>query len=460
MKYTTAIALAAIFVTAPVVLADDVQPLPPPVEAAPAPAATPATAPVPAPPVEQVKPTPPPVPAVTPDSEIFRRTPKIDGQIDPGEWDKFYSFEYNGVRGTAYIDWDDRNLYVASRTSAPSDLLIILDGAADGWFHGSDNFEITAKRAVGDGAPTLTVSRYQSKGKPGAPAAPLVAAESSMFVMKAASAPDSNVYEIAIPISAVPGLDLKLDRQIGLKVAVGVGSPEVTWIPTAPFGEVQMASFVCAKSNSLVPLKVDVEVRDPRLVPGDELNARITFRNTSEVYARIDTIIVGGEGKTAKLLGSELLRLDGIAPGKSYTAMFKSALGKTATIGSAAMGVEARWGEERVASSLVSFDVVSAYEVGIDCSVQGKTGERRVIVTVKNNTKKSAYGKVKLSLPEGWQVRHSVVDKEFFLRDEDASTEVVYRVTPPAGAKGRVPALAEVQIGGQTISVSGVVDAQ
>jgi hypothetical protein len=395
---------------------------------------------------------------VTPDNEIFRRSPRIDGVIAPGEWDRLYSFEYNGARGTAYIDWDDRNLYVASKTTAPSDLLVILDGTGDGWFHGSDNYEITAKRAMGDAAPTLTVSRYQSQGRPGSAAAPLVAAESSLFVMKAASAADSNVYEIAIPRTAVPGLGLAAGKQVGIKVSIGFGDPEVVWVPNAPLGEVQMASFVCNKSNCLVPLKVDVEMRDPRIVPGEELVAKLTLRNTSDIFAKIDTIIVGGEGATAKLLGSQLLRLEGIAPGKSYSTLFKSTLGRAAIPGSSALGVEARWGEDRVASSLASFDVVNPYEVSISSGERMKTGERRVVVTIKNNTKRSAYGKVKLSLPDGWAVRNSADEKEFLVRDEDSETAVIYRVVAPSKPAARVPVLAEVQIGGQTLSASGVID--
>lgn len=477
MRHIFAVAFAAIFAATPFALRADtvgatpdaqppgqvapapVPPLPTAAEATPA-AVTPALAPVPAP-VPQPAPVTvprPPVPTVSPDFDVFRRTPTIDGTVDAGEWDKFYSFDYSDVHATTYIDWDDNYLYVASKTNAPTDLLVILDGAGDGWFHGSDNFEITAKRARGTAGPTLTVSRYQSQGAPGVAGTPLVATESSAFVMKAGTALPYYTYEICIPRSAVPGLELKSGEKFGIKVAVGVGTQEVVWIPSSPLGDVQTATLVTSKSSLSFAGKVDVTIRDTRIVPGEDLIAKISVRNASQVPLRVDSIVVGGEGRTSKLLGSQLIRLDGVEPQKSFTRGFRSQLSRAATPGSAALGVEVRSGDDRVGSALVSFDIVPAYSVRMELPDRSASrNERRVIVIVHNNTQGEAYGRVKLNLPEGWTVRHGGVTKTFLVRNEEGEESVIFRVTPPEKADQPAPVLAEVQIGQQTLSVSGVL---
>lgn len=450
MRFLLAAVMAAVLVT-PMAWADELPPAP--VDTVPVAPAAVSEPPAPPAPVTEA-PKPLPIPVVTSDTSIFKRTPVVDGRIEPGEWDKYFSFDYGDLKSTAYVDWDDNNLYVASRSSAPTDLLVILDAANDGWFHGSDNYELAARKALPGAGPTLSVSRYQSQGAKGTASAPLTAAESSAFTMKVGSSADEYVCEMAIPKSAVHGLDLRPGRKIGIRVAIGVGT-EVLWIPISPLGDVEPVELVTSKSSSADGLKISLDLRDSRLSLGDELSAKISVRNVGDKPADIDAIIVGGEGRTAKMLGSQLIRLDGIQPGKTYTTTFKTPVPRSTALGSAALGVEVRSGDERVAASLVSFDVVPAYEVALDPVVQRVSGgDYRIVVNVKNNTRKQAYGTVRLSLPDGWGYRRGGSEKAFLIRGEDQQESIVYRVIPPKKVEGKFPALAEVVIDGHLVSAS------
>jgi len=406
------------------------------------------------------EPAQPPVPTVTPETKVFKRTPAVNGQIEPGEWDEYFTFEYGSLRVWTYVDWDDDCLYVASKSTAPTDLLVTLDANGDGWFHGSDNYEFVARRGQEGESPTLSVSRYESQGTPGGGGAPLAAAEAAAFTMKAGSAPDSYVLELAIPRSAAQGLELRGGKKISLKVAIGVGSPDVQWIPPAPLGEVQTIELVSLKSSVPPSLKLTVDVKDKRLTPGEDLIAKIHVRNTDKAVATVDSVVVGGEGKTAKLLGSQLFRMEGIDPGKSFTCTFHTPISRSAPPGSAALGVEVRSGDERIASSLLSFDIVPTCEVRLDLGSQpiARGQVRRIAVVIKNNSQRGVYGRVRLSLPDGWVFQRSRGVKEFDIRQEDGEQAVSFRVKAPDNAQGKTPVLAEVQTGGRTVSVSGVLE--
>ncbi len=407
-----------------------------------------------------IAPPAPMVPTITAETRIFKRTPLINGDIEPGEWDQHFAFSYAGVQVWTYVNWDDNNLYIASKSSSPTNLLITLDANNDSWFHGSDNYEFVARHGLFGESPTLSVSRYESQRMAKDRSAPLTAAEAAKFKMKAGSTPDGYVYEIAIPKDSVTGLVLKPGKPIGLKVSVGIGDQDIIWIPEAPLGEVQSTELVALKSSSSGLGKVAVELRNAKVPPGEELVAKITIKNDGASILKADTVVIGGEGKTSKLLGSQLVRLEGIKPRGVHSTTFRSMIPTSAVPGSYAVGVEVRASGERIASSLVSFDVVPSYVARID-TPNAPTGSNdfvRVPVVITNNTSKEAFGRVKLSVPQGWTHRWGSETREFKLRRGVSEDTVVFRVVPPAKAKGKIPVLAEITIGDEKLSVSGMID--
>ncbi len=399
-------------------------------------------------------------PNVVADLNIMKRTPSIDGQIEPGEWDLLFKFDYKGVSAKTYANWDNENLYIASETSEASDLLVTIDAKNDGWFHGDDNYELAARREQGPDTTSLSVSRYESRGASGTGGVPLTSGEASAFTMKAGQVPGSYVYEIAIPRKAIPGLQIKPGAKLGLKVAIGIGSPDVEWVPSAALGEVQTAELVTSKTSSTEKLSVRCDMLDNKLVPGQELVAKITIKNQGITTAKVDSVVIGGEGKTAKILNSQLIRTRGIEPGKSYSTTFRSPVFAGSELGSQALGVEARSDEKPVATGLFSFDIVPKYELRMAAEEKPlkKGFYYQITVIVKNNTPGGISGTVTLSAPDGWTARKSKLIKLFKITQEDAEQDIVFRLDPPDYAQGQATFTAEVRIGSDVIKESRTVN--
>ena len=53
----------------------------------------------------------------------------------------FAEVHADDVHGKTYLRWDDRFLYFCAVTDKPANILIQIDAANDGWFHGFDNFQ-------------------------------------------------------------------------------------------------------------------------------------------------------------------------------------------------------------------------------------------------------------------------------------------------------------------------------
>lgn len=407
-------------------------------------------------------PPPPPIPTVKPDTSVFKRTPVINGIIESGEWDSYYQFAYGETRVTTYVNWDDENLYVAMKSNSPADLLITLDANGDGWFHGPDNYELVARHGQDSDAPTLSVSHYASQGPASKGGMPLSSTDAAAFTMKAGSGSGSYTYEVGIPRASVVGLDLQPGKKIGIKVAVGLGSQDELWIPTAPLGEVQPTELVKVKTGASSPLAVDIDLKNPTITPGDEIVAKITVKNKGNAEIAADTLVIGGEGKTAKLLGSQLIRLEGLAPGKSFSCTFRTPVPKSAALGSGAIGVEVRGGDDRLAASMLSFDILPPYEARLEVGkAPSKSGEyRRIAVMVKNNTRNDLYGVAKLNLPAGWKFKWSEGTRDFQIRANEPEQAVIFRVLAPDDYTGDAPVLAEIKAGELVLTSSAVVPVQ
>jgi len=69
-------------------------------------------------------------------------TPRIDGRVDPSEWDLLYD---NGSAQT-YMQWEPDKLFFGLCAPDGSDLVVSLDVQGDGWLVGDDNLELRVRR--------------------------------------------------------------------------------------------------------------------------------------------------------------------------------------------------------------------------------------------------------------------------------------------------------------------------
>ena len=249
---------------------------------------------------------------------IFRRTPVIDGVVDEGEWDGFYAFSATGWDATTFADWDSANLYIGAKSNKPFDIMTVIDGNNDGWFHGEDNYELCSSGGAA-GNMTLAVSRYDSKSTRSPVATPVTSEEAGLIEVKSSKGDAGYMIEMRIPAVLIKGLRLTPDRKLGLQISLNAGDEFSGWIPTKDLGDTRECTLVTKKLASLKPLEVGLDLRSDRVARGDELVGRLHLTNNSMDTIEVRTFVLGGEGKASDYLSSQKVRLEGLAAKKHYT---------------------------------------------------------------------------------------------------------------------------------------------
>ena len=409
-------------------------------------------------PVDAVGPAAPsgqPMPPIVPDTGIFKRTPVVDGLIETGEWDVFYTFDRGGWEVTTFADWDSAKLYVAARSSKPFDLLVLLDADADGWLHGEDNYEFRAVRGD-DGAVALSICRYDSRGAVAPTAVPVAPHEAAMVRM-ASGEEDGYVLEMSVPGALIRSLKLAEGRKIGLCVAVRTGAGESDWVPSGGASGIKSCTLVSKKMAALRPLEIGFDLRDYRIARGEELSGRFHLTNTGAGTVDAKYFVIAGEGRADAYLSSQKIRLDGIPPKKHITHDVRSVIPSDMPLGSWAIGAEARSGDGRLGGALVSFDVVEPFDLSLrlpEKPVPADVKDVTFSVVISNNKRGSLRGTAKITLPVGWELWRDADVREFYARG-GAMTFASFKAKPPLGAIGGIPVRFDVTADGESKSIEG-----
>ena len=404
---------------------------------------------------------PPPAAAspslITPDTDLLRRTPVIDGVVEDGEWDKFYSYSSGDWEVTTYANWDSRNLYVGAKSNKPIDFLYVLDANDDGWFHGDENFEFKGSRAA-DGGLTLSVCRYESRNIKSPVATPVTEAEASMVELKSTKSADSYMIEMRVPVSLVRGFKLAAGRKIGFQINVKSTPDESGWAPTNEVGDVRDCTLVAKKFAALKPLVLGFELKDSSVARGEELVGRFHLTNSGSETLDARNYVIAGEGKAGAYLSSERIRIEGLPPRKHISREIRTVVPVDMPVGSWALGAEVRSADARLGGALISFDVVDPFEVDLrlpSTDVRADVKDVTFQVVVKNNTRRAIRGRVKITLPVGWELWKNADTREFLAGPRGSVSFATFKAKPPLGEMGSVPVKAEVTVGGETRTVEG-----
>jgi hypothetical protein len=445
---------AAVVFLAGISLAQDAPapvPVTPAVETAPVPAAATAPAPTPAPKFE--------APAVVCDTELFRRTPIIDGVVEDGEWDIYYTFTASGWDAMTYANWDGANFYVAAKSNKPIDILAILDANADGWFHGEDNFEFRTTRGAGD-VIALSVNRYESRNTKSPAAMPVTEQEAALVQAKSGKTDTAYMIELKIPASLIRGYKQKADKSIGFQINLNAGDDFSGWFPARELGDTKECTLVTKKIAALKPLELGFDLRDSRIALGEELIGKFHLTNSGTETADARSFIIAGEGKAGEFLSSEKIRMEGLSPKKHFAHEVRSIVPSDMRLGSWAIGAEVRSGSDRLGSALISFEVVEPFDIELrvpEKSVKSDVKDVTFGVGVRNNTRHRIRGVTKITLPIGWELWRNADTREFSVPTGDAVTSTTFKAKPPLGALGDVPVKMEVTIEGRTKIVEGKI---
>ncbi len=425
-----------------------------PVEAAPVAPAVPI---VPTAPVETIQPVvTPSVQEITPDTNIFRRTPKIDGIVDDGEWDTFYTYSSDGLDITTYADWDSDNLYVAAKSNKPVDLLALLDAYNDGWYNGEDNFEFRALRAENNTL-KLIVNRYDSKRTRTPAASPVTLDEAALVEVKSSVNDGATSIEMRIPAALVHKFKLGRDRKIGLLISARTGSDEASWVASGAPGDTKESTLVTKKMASLKPLDLGFDLRDEKIARGEELVGKFHLTNIGAETVDVRSFLIAGEGKAGAYMSSQKVRMEGLVPKKHISHGVVSVIPSDMPLGCWAVGAEIDSADSKLGGALVSFEVVEPFDVELrlpDKPVKSSVKDVTVAVAITNNRRGSVRGETKITMPSGWELWKNADKREFHAVGEGI-TSVSFKSSPPLGALGNIPVKVEVTIDGKTVIAEG-----
>ncbi len=402
-------------------------------------------------------------PALTPDTEIFKRTPVIDGKIDAGEWDIFYESNAAGSAVTTYADWDSSNLYFAAQCDKPFDALVILDALGDGWFNGQDNYEIKAMRDA-DGAVGKAVSRYESRNATSALPQPVTANELGMVEMVSGSVDGKYFIEIKLPGELIRDFKLADNAKTAFQIATKVETGDTGWIPANMGGdrrECLSCTLMSKKSAALNPLLVDMDVRTPRIARTEDLYVRFSMINNGTESVNARTYVLAGEGKSSGYLGSKKVRLEGLATKGKVFDEISTTIPSDMPLGSWAFGGEVRSDSAKIGAVIASFEVVDQWEAWLklpsnDVSTHSKTVV--IALQVRNNLRRPIRGTAKITLPLGWELYKNADTRQFEVSSISGVTTVKFTATPPLGVLGAVPVKIEVSSRGITKTVEGSIN--
>jgi hypothetical protein len=395
-------------------------------------------------------------PEVTPDTNIFKRTPKLDGVVEDGEWDAFYTYKSGDLDLTTYADWDSANLYIAAKSNKPVDLLALLDANSDGWYNGEDNYEFRVVRGA-EGASKLIVNRYDSRRTKSPSASAVTPEEAALVEMKSSVKDGMSSVEIRIPGGLIRKFKLADNRKIGLLISARTGSDEASWIASGSPGDTKESILVSKKIVSLKPLDLGFDLRDAKIARGDELVAKFHLANVGADTVDVRSFVIAGEGKAGDFLSSEKVRMEGLAPKKHVAHDVRSVIPNDMPLGSWALGAEVKSSDNKLGGALLSFDVVEPFELALRLPnepVKPTVKEVTVGIVITNNMRRNARGEARITMPAGWELWKNDPKREFSASGKSLTT-VAFKMKPPLGALGQVPVKMDVTINGKTMSVEG-----
>lgn len=399
------------------------------------------------------------MPMITSDTEIFRRTPIIDGVIESGEWDTFYSFSTQGWDATTYVDWDSKNLYIAIKSSCPVDVMSVIDANADGWFHGEDNYEFKTTSGPNDTV-TLSMSKYESRNTKSPLATPVSPEETALIETKCTKTESAHMIEMRIPSILIKELKLAPGKKFGLQICLNAEKVSSGWVPTKEHGDTRECSLVTKKLVALKPLELGFDLRDNQIAIGDEVVGKFHLTNSGTETLDVRSYIIGGEGKSGEYLSSEKVRIEGISPKKHIAHEIKSVIPGDMRLGCWAIGAEVRSGTERLGSALISFEVVEPFAIELktpSATIKPDAKDVSFIVAIKNYTRGRMRGKAKITLPVGWELWKNTDTKQFMAQQGEDITSVLFKAKPPLGVSGDVPIKIAVEADGKTITTEGKI---
>jgi hypothetical protein len=364
-----------------------------------------------------------PLPAATPtinfrerpkyavEPQRLRRSPQIDGMINDGEWDPFYTVADGPIRGTVYCNWDDNYLYIAARTDQAAMLVIDVDATDDGWLRGADNLEVVIGSPTESGTPTVAARLLDAANPKDAPAWSDRALDIKSILVAGKPTNGAQMVEVAIPKN-MGSLVLRPGANIGLRVEFLPPGSAASYVPTAPFEPHLMldAKLVEARVQGVPGINPHLTLSDYKCVAGQKLFATLDLLNQTDLAVPIRSILWTGEGNSANAVDTfRQVNVLPIPASKRLKLGYKTLLPPSITPGSYTLSVTADLGPNKQVLSTATFTVVEPIQPQMTSDpnplVIVGTTKLELLVDVYSAVPDHFRGELELTnIPQGWEL--------------------------------------------------------
>lgn len=382
--------------------------------------------------------------SVAPTADIVRlaRTPRLDGMIEPDEWQLFASTD----DAKTYFQWEPGKFHVGGMLPAGSRLVLSLDLQGDGWLVGRDNYEVTLSMVGGQPevqARQLDASRLEGPAwvaLPGFLDATRVAAvqRGDTWTVEATLA-DSGYY--VFPTDADKNIRLRIDA---VEQDLPLYGPRAT----------SLASLRYTMSKNIVPGAVwKPEFRTLTVTPGEEYRIRYTwsFGPEGAGIRQIDMRTEGPAGDHVAAITRPFPELD---KKKRAFVDYQTRVAEGAPLGYHVLRGTAETFEAEPYTMYTSFRIAPLvdFEVVPLSKLRSKDEPQTVKLTtyIRSNSPKRLDGEMTLDLPTGWEAKTGQY-KRFIIYSPRGGVRRVSEVVVPAGAKGVYPLTYRATIGSTVV---------
>lgn len=360
-------------------------------------------------------------------------TPKIDGKIDPEEWDAFATLD-GGV--DTFFQWEpDKLHFAAQHIPVGQDLLISVDGHGDGWLVGKDNLEI---RVHWTGTTADVSERILDNTPVSGPVWVDVPNFKASTILATSQDDKGRTVELTITDPATDVVPDKANSTVGLRFDV---IPETTAPAEALLPRVLIPTHLqYARGNGLPGgLSWHPEVNHRTVVPGETGKIRLDFNGHDELnLKRIEMRSEGIAQNDTESTGEPFPSFD--KKGRAFVD-YKTRVTKDAVLGYRVMKATVTDAQGKQAVLETSYEIAPIVTFDFHEKSVAASSEPQLVkfsAYIRSNTVRRVDGVFRVQAPEGWKVK-SGTDVQFLIYDSRASERRVFEIEIPGGFKGTAP---------------------
>jgi len=375
-------------------------------------------------------------------------TPKIDGVLDPEEWDPLTT----SARVASYFQWEPGKLHFAGRVPKGTDLLVSIDFGLDGWLFGANNYEFRISRRGGN---ATVVARMSDATNPNGPRwvdLPSVADAANVDV---ASDGTTTTFEATL---TDPGTGI-YPQSAGRRLGIRFDTVPEAMPPIEPFIPRVLAPIrlVLARDAGLPEGTVfNPEGEGTAITPGEAGRIRLTFRGKKTT--KLENIALRTEGE-GRLVANQLT-----SPFPAWDSKGRAFVDYSTSISDGATeGYRILRGELAAADGVAGI-VETCYRIApvVDCRIvrdnlqeQDEDRTEKLAFYVESNSQKYQVGKVMVDVPEPFRAVNGNV-KTFSLGQKERIRRTIDMMVP-GKVSGTFPIQFHVQLKGRNFDQIGYI---